>query len=102
MLLRVFLMLKSNHSKMRYHFRDGVSFLRQKRKDVIRRLLRMLFFHGTPEMKTGGLGFRGTIRLARAKANGYTVSGRGLDNKTTHSQCFVRANISTACTFWAV
>ena len=73
-----------------------------KTENAIRGLLRMLFFHGIPEIKTGGLGFCGTIQFAQAKANGYIVSGWGLDNKTTHSQCFVRANISTACTFWAV
>lgn len=73
-----------------------------KTENAIRKLLRMLFFHGIPEMKTDGLGFRGTIRLIQTIAGYYTVSGRDLDNKTTHSQCFVRANISTACTFWAV
>lgn len=73
-----------------------------KTENAIRRLLRMLLFHGMPEMKTDGLGFRGTIRLIQTIAGYYTVSEWGLDNKTTHSQCFVRANISTACTFWAV
>lgn len=41
---------------------DGIIFLRQKRKNAIRRLLRTAFFHGIPKMKTGGLGFRGIIR----------------------------------------
>lgn len=101
MLLRVFLMLSQIIPKC--FIASVMAYFSQiKTENAIRRILRMLFFHGMPEMKTDGLGFRGTIRLIQTIAGYYTVSGRGLDNKTTHSQCFVRANMSTACTFWAV
>ena len=61
-LLRVFLMLKSNHFKMRYRFRDGVSFSGKNGKTPSADFYGCCSFHGIPKMKTGSLGFRGIIR----------------------------------------